>query len=100
MGLDRHRVTARAAASDGAVGEGRGGEAEEIAQHEHGALDVLPTIDTRLVQVVECRFFGGLSVEETAEVMATSTRTVKRDWRRARAWLYDRLGGTAGTGPV
>jgi RNA polymerase sigma factor (TIGR02999 family) len=66
----------------------------------NGALEVLATIDRRLVQVVECRFFGGLSVEETAEVMATSTRTVKRDWRRARAWLYDRLGGTAGTGPV
>lgn len=59
----------------------------------HGALEGLGEIEPRLVQVVECRFFGGLSVGETAEVLATSTRTVKRDWRKARAWLYQRLNG-------
>jgi DNA-directed RNA polymerase specialized sigma24 family protein len=43
--------------------------------------------------VVECRFFGGLGVEETAEVMGISVRTVKRDWILAKAWLYRKLQG-------
>ena len=55
------------------------------------ALEELSTLDERLVRVVECRFFGGLSVEETAEVLATSDRTIKRDWRKAKAWLHRRL---------
>jgi len=47
------------------------------------------------VRVVEMRFFGGLSVEETAEVLKVSPLTVKRDWRTARPWLYRELtGGT------
>jgi RNA polymerase sigma factor (sigma-70 family) len=55
----------------------------------------LARIDPRKVQVVEMRFFGGLSVEETAEVLKVSPVTVKRDWRAARAWLYRELtGGT------
>jgi RNA polymerase sigma factor (TIGR02999 family) len=59
------------------------------------AMDALARIDPRKVQVVEMRFFGGLSVEETAEVLKVSTITVKRDWRLARAWLYRELtGGT------
>ena len=44
-------------------------------------------------QVVELRYFGGLSVEETAEYMGVSERTVKRHWRFARAWLFRALGG-------
>ena len=59
------------------------------------AMNALARIDPRKVQVVEMRFFGGLSVEETAEVLKVSTVTVKRDWRAARAWLYRELtGGT------
>jgi RNA polymerase sigma factor (TIGR02999 family) len=52
------------------------------------ALQRLQQRNHRLAQVVECRFFAGLSVEETAEAVAISPRTVKRDWRVARAWLY------------
>jgi RNA polymerase sigma-70 factor (ECF subfamily) len=59
------------------------------------AMNGLARIDPRKVQVVEMRFFGGLSVEETAEVLKVSPVTVKRDWRAARAWLYRELtGGT------
>jgi RNA polymerase sigma-70 factor (ECF subfamily) len=55
------------------------------------ALNALARIDPRKVQVVEMRFFGGLSVEETAEALKISTVTVKRDWRAARTWLYREL---------
>ena len=59
------------------------------------AMNALARLDPRKVQVVEMRFFGGLSVEETAEVLKVSAVTVKRDWRAARAWLYRELtGGT------
>ena len=59
------------------------------------AMNALARIDPRKVQVVEMRFFGGLSVEETGEVLKVSPKTVKRDWRAARAWLYRELtGGT------
>jgi RNA polymerase sigma-70 factor (ECF subfamily) len=59
------------------------------------AMNTLARIDPRKVQVVEMRFFGGLSVEETAEVLKVSTVTVKRDWRAAKVWLYRELtGGT------
>lgn len=55
------------------------------------ALDQLATLDDRLVRVVECRFFGGLSAAETAEALGTSQRTVERDWTRARAYLHEML---------
>jgi RNA polymerase sigma-70 factor, ECF subfamily len=65
------------------------------------ALNELARVDQRKVQIVEMRFFGGLSVEETAEVMKTSVRTVTRDWNAAKAWLYRELrGSTDGTGTV
>ncbi|MEM1128463.1 MAG: sigma-70 family RNA polymerase sigma factor [Bacteroidota bacterium] len=51
------------------------------------ALTQLAALDPRLAQVVEHRFFGGLEVRETAEVLGLSPRTVKRDWRKARLWL-------------
>jgi RNA polymerase sigma-70 factor (ECF subfamily) len=57
------------------------------------AMNALARLDPRKVQVVEMRFFGGLSVEETAEVLKVSTVTVKRDWRAARTWLYRELTG-------
>ncbi len=60
------------------------------------AMNALARIDPRKVQVVEMRFFGGLNIEETAEVLKVSAVTVKRDWRAAKAWLYRELaGGTA-----
>ena len=57
------------------------------------AMNALAKLDPRKVQVVEMRYFGGLSVEETAEVLKISTVTVKRDWRAARVWLYRELTG-------
>ena len=56
------------------------------------ALNDLATIDSRKAQVVELRFFGGLSVEETAEVLKISPQSVMRDWKLARAWLNRELG--------
>jgi RNA polymerase sigma factor (TIGR02999 family) len=71
-----------------------GGQGSDLVALDD-AMNTLAQIDPRKVQVVEMRFFGGLSVEETAEVLKVSTITVKRDWRAARAWLYRELtGGT------
>lgn len=55
------------------------------------ALDQLEKSNARYARVVELRFFGGLSVEETAEVMQVSSMTVKRDWTAARAWLKQQM---------
>jgi RNA polymerase sigma-70 factor, ECF subfamily len=55
------------------------------------ALDMLARVDARKAQVVELRFFGGLSVEETAAALGVSARTVHTDWTFARAWLYRAL---------
>jgi RNA polymerase sigma-70 factor, ECF subfamily len=57
------------------------------------ALNRLAKVDERKSQVVEMRFFGGLSVEETAEVLKVSPETVMRDWRLAKAWLLRELSG-------
>jgi len=57
------------------------------------ALTSLAELDPRKSQVVELRFFGGLTEEETARVLEVSATTVKREWKFARAWLYDRLCG-------
>ncbi|NNF58542.1 MAG: sigma-70 family RNA polymerase sigma factor [Rhodothermaceae bacterium] len=56
------------------------------------ALAQLEAMDERLCRVVECRHFGGLSVQETAEALSISPATVKRDWQTARAWLRRELG--------
>jgi RNA polymerase sigma factor (TIGR02999 family) len=56
-----------------------------------GALDALAALDPRQSQIVELRFFGGLTVEETAEVMRLAPITVMRDWRLAKAWLRDAI---------
>ena len=60
------------------------------------AVQALQADEPELAEVVLLRYFSGLSVEETAAVVGTSPSTVKRDWRRARAWLSRRLGGRGG----
>lgn len=55
------------------------------------ALEKLATFNERLVRVVECRFFGGLTEDETAQALGVTDRTVRRDWIKARAWLQDAL---------
>ena len=59
------------------------------------ALDRLAAIDPRQSRLIELKFFGGLTVEETATVMGIASITVKRDWALARAWLYRELQGPA-----
>ena len=68
---------------------------EELLALNH-ALERLEAMDPRLCRVVECRYFGGLSIPETAEVLAISPATVKRDWQTARAWLRRALQGAEG----
>src|SRR5262245_7283530 len=86
----------------------RGGEAlrvpldEVLLAVETGGIEVvaldaalrsLAEIDGRKSRVVELRYFGGLSVEETAQILGVSVETAKRDWKMARAWLYTQLAG-------
>ena len=61
----------------------------------HESLSRLQQIDPRQAQVVELRFFAGLDLNEIAELLGVSTRTVKRDWESARAWLYATLSSAA-----
>lgn len=68
--------------------------AEHLLAVNH-ALDRLASEDVRLLQVVECRFFGGYSEAETASALNVSARTVERDWLRAKAWLREVLEGPA-----
>lgn len=65
--------------------------AEMIALDD--ALNTLASLDARQSQVVELRFFGGLSIDETAEVLEISEGTVRRDWSLAKAWLHRELNG-------
>ena len=74
---------------DGALVVSTGRSADLIALDE--ALDRLSKIDARRSRIVELRFFGGLSEEETAQALGISARTVKRDWRVAKAWLYNEV---------
>jgi RNA polymerase sigma factor (TIGR02999 family) len=62
------------------------------------ALTRLEQLDARQARVVECRYFGGLTLEETAEALKTSPATVSRDWTFARAWLHNELAGAPGSG--
>ena len=59
------------------------------------ALTGLEAHDPRLAQIVMLRYFAGLSVERTAEVVGLSARQVKREWSLARAWLYEKMTGDA-----
>ena len=75
-----------------------GGYLDEEASYildVHTALERLTAFDARAAQIVECRFFGGLTLEDAAEVVEVSVPTAKRDWRRARAWLQTQLGTDA-----
>jgi RNA polymerase sigma factor (TIGR02999 family) len=63
------------------------------------ALTWLESLDARLARIAECRYFGGLSVAETAEALDTSPRTVEREWARARGYLYQRLAPEDGATP-
>lgn len=63
------------------------------------ALTALAAVDPRKVELVELRFFGGLTVDETAEVMELSPITIKREWRSAKAWLQTEISGTRSDQP-
>ena len=84
-GGDRDRVT---------LDDGLAAVEEETARlfDLEQALDALHTMSPEAARIVECRFFGGMSVEETAEALGLSESTVKRRWRTARAWLRRELG--------
>jgi len=63
------------------------------AEDLENALEALARLDERQAQVVELRFFGGLTIEETAEALEVSPATVRRDWTLARAWLHREISG-------
>jgi RNA polymerase sigma-70 factor (ECF subfamily) len=88
-GASRRGGSAQQVSLDEAVIVSADRGAEIIALDE--ALNTLAEFDARKSQIVEMRFFGGLGVEETAEVLKLSPRTVKREWNLARAWLYREL---------
>ena len=96
----------------------RGGSREQVAFHEDllvseersdelvaldEALTRLSAADDRLGRIVECRFFGGLTIEESADALGLSPATVKRGWTTARAWLFHELKrapGESGVSPA
>jgi RNA polymerase sigma factor (TIGR02999 family) len=80
----------RAETLDGDAVALAGSRAEELLDLDH-ALERLGAIDERQVRIVECRFFGGMSIEETADALRLSPATVKREWTLARAWLNREL---------
>ena len=85
-GGDSHVISLDSMIEDGGVHVSDEGAAQLADLGD--ALDRLEKVDARLASVVDCRFFGGLSIEETAETLDVSPATVKRDWLLARAWLY------------
>jgi len=76
----------------------RGGRAAQLVALDD-AMNALARLDPRKVQVVEMRFFGGLSVDETAAVLKVSPVTVRREWSSAKLWLYRELASTTGDEP-
>ena len=73
------------------VSDGQDESVDLLALHQ--ALDELAQLDPRQAQIVELRYFGGLTGDETAELLGVSRRTVNGDWLMARAWLHRRLSG-------
>jgi RNA polymerase sigma factor (TIGR02999 family) len=88
--LKRGGAARRVTLDEGLVGSGE--PAVDVVALDR-ALDALAEVDPRKSRLVDLRFFGGLSVEETAEVLQVSTDTVKRDWRLAKLWLLRELAG-------
>ena len=92
--IDHARAHARDKRGGGAVQVSLGEAAAFAGQPaEHflaldEALKFLETVDPQKSKIVELRYFGGLSIEETAEVLDISPRTVRREWQRSKAWLY------------
>ena len=78
--------------ADSGVEAQRAGESVLDVLALHDALTALAALDPAQARLVELRYFGGLSIEETAAVLGVSTATVKREWRVARAWLRRELG--------
>ena len=89
----RHAAKRGGAAADLSVDdvEIESGEAAFDLVPLDAALTRLETVDPRQGRIVELRFFGGLSIEETAEALEISPATVKREWRTAKAWLYKEI---------
>jgi RNA polymerase sigma factor (TIGR02999 family) len=83
----------RPKASDGAEARQVSLEEAFTVTTEKDALNELAKFDERKAKIVELKFFGGLSVEETAEILNISGVTVMREWQKAKAWLYRRLSG-------
>jgi RNA polymerase sigma factor (TIGR02999 family) len=90
-GRHRHGGNARKISLDDALAMSREANPDFVALDD--ALSALTEIDVRKARVVEMRFFGGLTVDETAEALGVSTGTVMRDWRLAKAWLARELKG-------
>ena len=95
----RHRAERRGGgvaplALDDAPDQSVDAQADELIALDE-ALTRLGELNPRLVQVVEYRFFAGMSEEESAEALAVTDRTVRRDWVKARGWLRQALGGAA-----
>ncbi|MEK9499604.1 sigma-70 family RNA polymerase sigma factor [Gaopeijia maritima] len=88
-GGGRERVTL----DEGVVGGDSGPAAAVALRDLDDALTRLEQSHARVARVVECRFFGGLTVQETADALGVSPRTVKREWRFAQAWLQGELAG-------
>jgi RNA polymerase sigma-70 factor, ECF subfamily len=107
--MQMRQLLVQHARSHGRLKRGGGGvkvELEEVASPAAAALEVdvimldaaldrLAAVDEQVARVVELRYFGGLSIEEAAEVLGVSEATVKRDWRMAKAWLRNELSGGA-----
>jgi RNA polymerase sigma factor (TIGR02999 family) len=104
------RVLVDCARARGSVKRGAGGTRvtlEDVHQPSHPAqvdvesldraLDGLAVLDPRQARMVELRYFGGFTAEETAQSLGVSVATVKRDWVVARAWLFREMGGAVAT---
>jgi RNA polymerase sigma-70 factor (ECF subfamily) len=88
-GLDQQRLSITSAGELGAKQLASEPAIDLLALHE--ALNELAVIDPQQSRIVELKFFGGLSIEETAEVLGIGHATVERDWKMARAWLRRKL---------
>jgi RNA polymerase sigma factor (TIGR02999 family) len=90
-GAAAHPVTLDALAEGAALDLAGGDDAASRLADLDVALVRLARLDARQARVVECRFFGGLTEEETAAALGIGLRTAKRDWAKARSWLYQEL---------